>query len=154
MLPTITKDLTKGQIKKMADESIHGLMENGKIIEAADMIAKMELFIKEIKSNPEYIDFLRYEVAKYGQSMTTSTGTRIELAEVGTKYDYVFCEDDIYNELVMRRDALDEQIKERQQFLKTLPSEGIDIINEDGVVSRIYPPSKSSTSSVKCTIQK
>jgi hypothetical protein len=129
-------------------------MENGNIIEAADMIAKIELFIKEIKGNPEYIDYLRYEVAKYGQSMTTATGTKIELSEVGTKYDYVFCEDDIYNELVIRRDALDEQIKERQQFLKTLPSEGIDIINEDGVVSRIYPPSKSSTSSVKCTIQK
>ncbi len=154
MLPTITKDLTKGQIKKIAEESLHSLMENGNIIEAADMIAKMELFIKEIKSNPEYIDYLRYEVAKYGQSMTTATGTKIELAEVGTKYDYVFCEDDIYNELVIKRDALDEEIKERQQFLKTLPSEGIDIINEDGVVSRIYPPSKSSTSSVKCTIQK
>jgi len=154
MLPTITKDLTKGQIKKIAEESLHSLMENGNIIEAADMIAKMELFIKEIKGNPEYIDYLRYEVAKYGQSMTTATGTKIELSEVGTKYDYVFCEDDIYNELVIKRDALDEQIKERQQFLKTLPSEGIDIINEDGVVSRIYPPSKSSTSSVKCTIQK
>lgn len=154
MLPTITRDLSKGQIKRMADDSLHQLMENGNIIEAADMIAKMELFIKEIKSNPEYIDYLRYEVAKYGQSMTTSTGTKIELAEVGTKYDYVFCEDEIYNELTVRRDSLDEQIKERQQFLKTLPSEGIEIINEDGVVCRIYPPSKSSTSSVKCTIQK
>jgi hypothetical protein len=153
MLPIITKDLTKGQIKTMAQESFQSLTESGRILEAADMLAKMELFIKELKSNPEYIDFLRYEVAKYGSS-TTLNGTRIELAEVGTKYDYTFCEDEIHNELIIRRASLDEQIKEREAFLKTLPASGIDVINEDGVVSRIYPPSKHSTSSVKCTIQK
>jgi len=153
MLPIITKDLTKGQIKTMAQESFQALTEIGRILEAADMLAKMELFIKELKSNPEYIDYLRYEVAKYG-SATTLNGTRIELAEVGTKYDYTFCEDEIHNELIIRRTALDEEIKEREAFLKTLPAAGIEVINEDGVVSRIYPPSKHSTSSVKCTIQK
>jgi hypothetical protein len=153
MLPIITKDLTKGQIKTMAQESFQALTESGRILEAADMLAKMELFIKELKSNPEYIDYLRYEVAKYGSS-TTLNGTRIELAEVGTKYDYTFCEDEIHNELIIRKASLDEQIKEREAFLKTLPAAGIEVINEDGVVCRIYPPSKHSTSSVKCTIQK
>jgi hypothetical protein len=130
------------------------LMENGRIIEAADMIAKMEFFMKELKNNPEYVDYLRYEVAKYGGAHTTPSGTRIELAEVGTKYDYVFCEDDILNDMVISRLALEEQIKERQDFLKNLPSEGIEIITRYGEVKRIYPPSKSSTSSIKCTISK
>jgi hypothetical protein len=70
------------------------------------------------------------------------------------KYDYVFCEDDILNDLVISRLALEEQIKERQEFLKHLPSEGIEIISRYGEVKRIYPPSKSSTSSIKCTISK
>jgi hypothetical protein len=154
MLPTITHEVNKTMLKGMASNTLGELMENGRIIEAADMIAKMEFFIKELKSNPEYIDYLRSEVAKYGSVHTTPSGTRIELAEVGTKYDYVFCEDDILNDLVISRLALEEQIKERQEFLKHLPSEGIEIISRYGEVKRIYPPSKSSTSSIKCTISK
>ena len=154
MLPTITHEINKTTLKKMASSTLEELMENGRIIEAADMIAKMEFFIKELKNNPEYVDYLRYEVAKYGGGHTTASGTRIELAEVGTKYDYVFCEDDILNDMTIQRLALEEQIKERQEFLKRLPSEGIDIITNYGEVKRIYPPSKSSTSSIKCTISK
>jgi len=154
MLPTITHEVNKTTLKRMASTTMEELMENGRIIEAADMIAKMEFFMKELKNNPEYVDYLRYEVAKYGGAHTTSSGTRIELAEVGTKYDYVFCEDDILNDMVISRLALDEQIKERQEFLKNLPSEGIEIITRYGEVKRIYPPSKSSTSSIKCTISK
>jgi hypothetical protein len=114
----------------------------------------MEFFIKKLKDNPEYYNYLSYEVAKYGNAHTTATGTKMELAEVGVKYDYVFCEDDVYNELIVKRMALDEQIKDREKFLKTLPIEGIEIVDEEGVVKRIYPPSKSSTSSVKTTISK
>jgi len=154
MLPTITHEVNKTTLKRMASTTMEELMENGRIIEAADMIAKMEFFMKELKNNPEYVDYLRYEVAKYGGAHTTPSGTRIELAEVGTKYDYVFCEDDILNDLVISRLALEEQIKERQEFLKNLPSEGIEIISRYGEVKRIYPPSKSSTSSIKCTISK
>ena len=154
MLPTITHEINKTTLKRMASSTLEELMENGRIIEAADMIAKMEFFIKELKNNPEYVDYLRYEVAKYGGGHTTPSGTRIELAEVGTKYDYVFCEDDILNDMTIQRLALEEQIKERQEFLKRIPSEGIDIITNYGEVKRIYPPSKSSTSSIKCTISK
>jgi hypothetical protein len=154
MLPTITHEVNKTTLKRMASTTMDELMENGRIIEAADMIAKMEFFMKELKNNPEYIDFLRYEISKYGGTHTTPSGTRIELAEVGTKYDYVFCEDDILNDMVISRLALDEQIKERQEFLKHLPSEGIEVISQYGEVKRIYPPSKSSTSSIKCTISK
>lgn len=154
MLPTITHEINKTTLKKMASSTLEELMENGRIIEAADMIAKMEYFIKELKNNPEYVDYLRYEIAKYGGGHTTPSGTRIELAEVGTKYEYVFCEDDILNDMTIQREALDERIKERQEFLKRLPSEGIDIVNHYGEVKRIYPPSKSSTSSIKCTISK
>jgi hypothetical protein len=50
--------------------------------------------------------------------------------------------------------SLDEQIKDREKFLKSIPTEGIEIVDMDGVVKRVYPPSKSSTSSVKTTISK
>jgi hypothetical protein len=153
MLPQITKDYSKTDIKKLAANSAADLTENGRIIEVAEMISKMEFFIKELKSNPDYIEYLQYEVAKFGKQTTTPSGTKIELAEVGTKYDYTFCEDDDYNELIVRQIAMEEQIKTRQTFLKSLPVAGIEILDSDGALKRIYPPSKHSTSSVKITIK-
>lgn len=154
MLPQIQKDYNKTELSRIADNCVNELLENGRILETHEFITKMEFFIKRLKDNPEYYNYLSYEVAKYGSAHTTSTGTKLELAEVGVKYDYVFCEDDIYNELIVKQMALDEQIKERQKFLKTIPVEGLEIVTEDGEMKRIYPPSKSSTSSVKTTISK
>jgi hypothetical protein len=129
-------------------------METGNVIEMADAFAKVEMLIKEIKSSPAYIDYLREEVSKYGKSHTTSSGTKIELAEVGTKYDYQTCGD---AELVRLNDQLlniENAIKERQTFLKTIPVSGMDVVLEGGEVCKLYPPIKTSTSSVKCTIAK
>lgn len=154
MLPIITKDYNKTELTRIADNCVNELIDNGRIVETHEFITKMEFFIKRLKDNPEYYNYLSYEVAKYGSAHTTSTGTKLELAEVGVKYDYVFCEDDIYNELIVKQMALDEQIKERQKFLKSIPVEGLEIVTADAEMKRIYPPSKSSTSSVKTTISK
>ena len=50
-------------------------------------------------------------------------------------------------------ESLEIQIKERQTWLKSLPASGIDILIGDEIC-RVYPPSKSSTSSIKTTIAK
>lgn len=153
-LPSVSNDLTKSQIKIMSEHIIAELKENGRIIDSADALAKMELLIKEIKSSREWIDYLRDEVSKYGKEVRTTSGTKIELAEVGVKYDYSQCNDDILNQLNAQLEMLESNIKERQTFLKTISPSGIDIIDEFGEVKKIYPPSKTSTSSVKTTIQK
>jgi hypothetical protein len=154
MVPNITSELTKTQIKIVADNMVSNIMENGNVIEVADTISKMELFIKELKGNTSYIGFLYDEVSKYGKSHTTASGTKLELAEVGVKYDYSKCQDAIWNELQNSLESIQALIKNRETFLKAVPIQGLDIINEDGEVLKIYPPSKTSTSSVKCTIQK
>jgi hypothetical protein len=154
MVPQITSELSKTQIKIVADNMVSNILENGNVIEVADTISKMELFIKELKGNSNYINFLYDEVSKYGKSHITSSGTKLELAEVGVKYDYTTCQDAIWNELQNSLESIQALIKNRETFLKAVPIHGLDIINEDGEVLKIYPPSKSSTSSVKCTIQK
>jgi hypothetical protein len=154
MVPQITSELTKTQIKIVADNVVSNIMENGNVIEVADTISKMELFLKELKSNTSYIGILYDEVSKYGKSYTTASGTKLELAEVGVKYNYKICQDAIWNELQNSLESIQALIKNRETFLKAVPNHGLDIINEDGEVLKIYPPNKSSTSSVKCTIQK
>lgn len=153
-LPIVTNEVTKSQIKIIAEQTINGMMQTGNVIDMADAFAKVELLIKEIKASPAYIDYLRDEVAKYGKSHITSSGTKIELAEVGTKYDYQTCGDSHLEDLMNQLTILETLIKDRQSFLKTIPISGMDVIMEGGEVCKLYPPTKTSTSSVKCTIAK
>jgi hypothetical protein len=154
MLPQITNELTKTQIKIIADNLVYDLLESGDIIKMADTVSKLEFFIKELKSNDKYIDYLRHEVGKFGQSHITSTGTKIELAEVGVKYDYTQCGDLQIFQIMHQIADLENKLKERQNFLKSLPLSGVEVVDENAEVIKLYPPSKSSTSSIKCTIQK
>jgi len=155
MLPTITNELSKTQIKVIADQTAKDIIDNGQdVIKIADTIAKIELFIKELKASPEYLDYLISEVAKYGKGMTTSTGTKLELAEVGTKYDFSQCNDFELKKMEQEFEVLEEKIKCRKDFLKTLSANGIDVMTEEGELITLYPPSKTSKSSVKCTITK
>jgi len=153
-LPAVSNDLTKSQIKIIAEAVIHDLGENGRMIEAAETLSKMEFLIKEIKASKNFVDYVRDEVSKYGKELTTSTGVKIELAEVGTKYDYSQCNDEVLSELEFQLTIAEARVKERRDFLKTLPLSGIDVLLDGGEVTRIFPPSKSSTSSFKTTLNK
>lgn len=156
MLPIITNELSKTQIKVIADQTASDIIDNGKdIIQIADTIAKMELFIKELKANPEYLDYLITEVSKFGKGTTTSTGTKLELAEVGVKYDFSQCNDPELLKWEEQYNQIDKEISDRKEFLKKVSIKGMTIIDEEtGETVTIYPPSRSSKSSVKCTITK
>ena len=156
MLPVITNELSKTQIKAIANQTAQDIIDNGKdVIQIADTIAKIELFIKELKATPEYLDYLITEVSKYGKGMTTSTGTKLELAEVGTKYDFSQCNDPELKKMEQEFEVLEDKIKCRKDFLKTLSANGITVLDEEtGETITLYPPSKTSKSSVKCTITK
>jgi hypothetical protein len=153
-LPSISNDLTKGQIRIIAESVVNELCDSGRVLEAAETLTKMETLCKEIRGNREFIDFVRDEIEKHGKELTTANGVKLELAEVGTKYDYSQCNDDVLSELEFQLTIIEAKIKERQNFLKTLPVRGMEIIKDGGEVALIFPPSKSSTSSYKTTIKK
>lgn len=156
MLPTITNELSKTQIKVIADQTAQDIIDNGQdVIKIADTIAKIEFFIAELKKSPEYLDYLISEVAKYGKGMTTSSGTKLELAEVGVKYDFSQCNDPELVELEADLVYLEERIKQRKDFLKVISPSGLNTFDVNtGEAITLYPPSRSSKSSVKTTILK
>jgi hypothetical protein len=153
-LPELTTKITKSDIKTISNNMVADILNNGHIIESADALNKMETLIKEIKSNPDWIDYLREQVAMNGASVITSSGTKLELAEVGIKYDFSKCGDEMLNDLLIEQARIDELVKERQTFLKTIPVSGIDVVTISGELVKLYPPSRSSTSSIKTTIAK
>lgn len=153
MLPQISAGLTKNQIKIIAQNSINELMDSGRILEAAEALSIMEKFIEEVRSSKAFTDYVREEVAKNGKEITNSSGAKIELSEAGTKYDFSQCNDPILAQLQAKFEGAKAILDERKAYLKNIPSAGVDVLIEDEVV-KLYPPSKTSSSTYKITLAK
>jgi hypothetical protein len=154
-LPVISAGYTKTQLKIAADTVVNDIIENGNALPAAEALSAMENFVKEVKGNKQYIDFVRDEIAKHGKVANTGSGTKIELAEVGTKYDFSRCEYPKIIELQKQIDELEAELSSHKDFLKTVPLSGLLVSDEiTGEMYKVYPPSKTSTSSYKVTIAK
>ena len=153
-LPTLTNGISKSQLKLMADMSLKEIFDNGRAIEAAEALSVMENFIKELRANKQFSDYVRDEIAKNGKQIETQSA-KLELAETGVKYNFDNCADALYQQLEQQLQSVESDLKDRKEFLKTVPLSGLSIINEQtGEVSTIYPPSKQSTSTYKITLKK
>ena len=156
MLPVLTSGLTKTQIKVIAQTTVNEILDGGKdIVQISEMLTKVQLLIKEMKDSSEFNDALIYEVTKFGKGYVTPGGTKMEVGEFGTKYDFSQCCDTMFDSLEQQQKSIDEAVKERKEFLRIVPSEGMQLLDAaSGEIITIYPPSKSSSTSVKFTIQK
>lgn len=152
-IPQINSNITKTQLSLIAETTIGDIIGNNNCIDALDTFVKMEYLIKEIRGNKEFIELVRDEISKHGKSMTTATGVKVELAEVGTTYDFDNCNDPEYMELVSLRDYYEDELRKRKDYLKSLPK-SIEILTKDGEVITINPPIKASKSSFKTTLSK
>lgn len=157
-IPQISKTNAKlfhDQVKERVKESGEGLLQYMEFIKFVEKLQKIIAGDQYTPGDSEIKDMIRTEIAKYGKEFTTPRGAKFELAETGTKYDYSQCNDPELAELDAELESLKEKIKAKQDFLKTVPAKGLDILNEEsGEVTKVYPPSKSSTSSFKVSLPK
>lgn len=135
----------------LAQSAINAVVE-GEIdpIVAHINITKMESAIKQFKADDRVRDITLRELAKYGKKQTFGDCT-LEEVEAGVKYDYAKCGDSELEELYKMRQTLDDSIKQREAFLKNIPIAGI-VIPETGEL--VYPPAKSSKTTIKTTFKK
>ena len=135
----------------LAQSAIQAVIE-GEIdpIVAHINISKMESAIKQFKADDRVRDITLRELAKYGKKQTFGDCT-LEEVEAGVKYDYAKCGDSELEELYKMRQTLDESIKQRESFLKNIPIKGI-VLPETGEF--VYPPAKSSKTTIKTTFKK
>jgi hypothetical protein len=89
------------------------------------------------------------EAQKHGAKTFEYRDAEVTIGEYGTKYDYTQCCDSEYNQLAAEIKCLTEKLKEREKFLKNIPVLGLDFIDANsGEIKKIYPPLKTSTTSV------
>lgn len=147
--------LSKAAIKSMAEEAIMSVLDRGNVLQVAEALAAMDLFIKEVKADQQFKDFTREETAKYPKGFISASGAKIECAEVGTKYNFVNCNDTVLERLEVDFFTSENKLKERKEFLKKVPIEGMNMLDTlTGEMVTVYPPSKSSESSFKVTLSK
>lgn len=153
-------DTNKAQREQFVQEVIDSMQE-GKVdplkihvqVKCMEQIIKMFTDGKDYpKTSKVYKELVLDEATKHGKKFEYHNA-EFKIGEVGTKYDWSKCGDAAINELLRQQAEIDAALKERQEFLKTLPAIGIETLVDDEVV-RIYPPSRSSTTSVSVSLNK
>ena len=142
---------TKDEIQNFSIKIISEL-ESGRI-NPLDLLKQIKCFEKVIEQTKDTLSKMaREEAEKYGAKSFEYKGIKIELAEVGTKYDYSQCNDFVLAKVSEELSKLNESKKQRETFLKSL-KEPISLVDEEsGDIIQVLPPIKSSTSSLKVTI--
>lgn len=80
-------------------------------------------------------------------------GYKIEVAEVGTKYDYSQCGDSKWYDLQDQLEKIKAKISDREAMLKAIKEPQMFVDEETGELFKVTPPVKTSTTTPKFTLK-
>jgi hypothetical protein len=145
-------ELTKSERGEFVTQLIER-MDNGLAdpLETHLQIKNMEDIIKQTTGNETYKKYVLDAAEKEGRSFMHHNA-KFEIKEVGTKYDFTNCNDPEYAEMCEMMESLKERMKAKETFLKTISGKGLEILVGDELVT-VYPPVKTSTTSVAVTLK-
>lgn len=149
-LPSISEGLSKKQIAEMADQSVSTVLEHGNVFEVAEALAAMEEFVKNVRKDERFVEFLRDELTKHRGRLTTNSGARIEVCEAGVSYDY--SSNGEWRELDKQIKMLTDQRKAVEEKLRKLAPGRMAVDPETGEV--LEGPLKTSKSTYRITLSK
>lgn len=117
-------------------------------------LKSMEDIIKQITSNEAFKKFAVDEAENIDSKSFSFHNSKMEIKETGVKYHFDRTGDWIHQRIDQIEASTKEQKKQREDFLKTLPSEGMELLNEEtGEMVRVYPPYKTSSTTVTVTLK-
>jgi hypothetical protein len=138
-------ELSKKGIMSFASEIVENAIDPMKQLA---VVSKVQLLCKELEAGLKKVCLS--EIANFEGQKTNILGVEFAQAEVGTKYDY--SASPIWLDLEEKIVSLKAQQKEHEDFLKALKSK-TQILTDDGEVIELFPPAKSSSTSIKLTIK-
>ena len=149
-LPSIREGLTKKQIADLANQSVNNVLQDGNVFQVAEALAAMEEFVKNVRRDERFVEFLREELTKHRGRLTTNSGARVEICEAGVSYDY--SANGEWSELDEQIKILCEQRKAVEEKLKKVAPGRMAVDPETGEV--IEGPVKTSKSTYRITLSK
>jgi hypothetical protein len=150
---------TKSERKAFAMEVLEQLEEgNYNPLQMHVSIKNMEALLKTFtdkKDSPEiaerYGKIVLEEAEKNGKKFEMYNAG-FQIKETGTTYDFTVCNDPVMADLLRMQEEIKAKVKERGDFLKTLPDEGMEVRHEDELIT-IYKPAKSSTTTLAVSLK-
>jgi hypothetical protein len=114
----------------------------------------LEEVVKQLTSMPAYKAIVLDDAEKHGKSFQYHNA-KVDIREVGVKYDYSECGSSELSELYVHAANIDSRIKVLESYLKNIPALcSIEVVNPStGEVETHYPPAKTSTTSVAVTLK-
>jgi hypothetical protein len=148
-LPSIKEGLSKKEIAQLADQSVSNVLEEGNVFQVAEALAAMEEFVKNVRKDERFVEFLREELTKHRGRLTTHSGARIEICEAGVSYDY--SSNGEWRGLDEQIKILTEQRKAVEEKLRKLSPGRMAVDPETGEV--LEGPIKTSKSTYRITLK-
>ena len=149
-LPGIYAGLSKAQITQLARQSVDMVLEEGNVFQTAEVIAAMEEFVKSVRKDERFVDFLRDELLKHHGRLYTNTGAKIEVCEAGVSYDYShYAEWRLLDEQIK---LLTTQKKALEEKLRSVAPGKMAVDPETGEI--LEGPLKSSKSTYRITLSR
>jgi hypothetical protein len=145
-----TKEERTQLVREIFDEVLNGRINP---LELHLRLKSAEEVIKQLTGLEPYKAILLDEAQKFGKSFNYQTA-KIDIREVGVKYDYSGCGNSKLAALYDQQKEIEAQIKAYETYHKGLPSAGVQVVlSETGEVETHYPPAKTSTTSVAVTLK-
>ena len=141
-------DLNKKEIAQMAvnfmanADSINTVKLAAQLAKFALLSAEMDKLLKE---------YLFIDLRQNKDSKLSAYGVDFSEMEGGVKYDY--SETESWCKLQFEIDRLKDKQKDVEAFCKALKSKTSTLDEETGELAEFYPPSKSSTTTIKKIIK-
>ena len=149
-LPSIKEGLSKKEITDLAEQSVNNVLEQGNVFQVAEALAAMEEFVKNVRKDERFVEFLREELTKHRGRLTTNSGARIETCEAGVMYDY--SSNGEWRELDHQIKILTDQRKTVEEKLRKLAPGRMAVDPETGEV--LEGPIKTSKSTYRITLSR
>ena len=144
-------------VDRMSNGEIDPLKVHIQVKAMEDIISRLTVRDEKKNSNAAqakiYNDHVLNAAQQYGQTSFQAFNGKFEIKEVGTKYDWSKTEDKVLDDLLAQQKEIETKVKARQDFLKTVPLSGMIVTDEStGDTFKVYPPAKSSTTSVATSL--
>lgn len=151
---------------KLYEDVLEGRSGAIAVAEMLKFVGEVETKVKamsDVNDQNKFVDLVRDEIKRNsdnGKSCTSKYGTKLELAETGTKYNFTVCGDPEWNYYTAEAAKIKKKIEQREAFLKMLTNPypvgnvidpGTGEVHED---VELNPPIKTSSSSFKQTLLK
>ncbi len=131
---------TKEQIEHFSNMLISEI-QNGQV-DPLELLKHQKSIEKVFEKIKDDLRKASIDVAeKYGKGKFGLHGANFEVKEMGVKYDYKHCNDKVW-------EKLEKDKKDRETFLKSLTTVITIVDEETGEAVTVYPPLKTSTTSV------